>query len=275
MGNNPSKVPASPRAVPHPPPQNQPTQNASNATSSLERKVNRRVSIQALAGGGGAKSSAADPSASSTNATGQPVTNKRNSLLQERLQSCSPDIPSPRSSGRPEKSEPISTRSEGREKELRTLTSTYGHTYANREPSGPVQVPTDRSRQPYNYVEPSAPPFSAYYGIPNPSHLARPPRLPLPIGDSTIAPASPIIPPADVRAKEPDLDDLDPSLTNIISPTNLAGEDEEVSDELQPYAVDSSSTRVPMKIKWRGKGQRVYVTGTFVNWEKKFKLLKT
>lgn len=167
----------------------------------------------------------------------------------------------------------MSARTEAREKAQRSNMSNPGSGSAAREPSGPVQVP-ERSRHAYGYVEPSAPPLNTYYGPNNPSHLARPPRLPLPIGDAMVAPASPIIAPADMRTKEPELNELDAASPSSTLPTNTAVEDEEIGDELEPYAVDGVNTRVPVKVKWRGKGQKVYVTGTFVNWEKKFKLLK-
>lgn len=43
-------------------------------------------------------------------------------------------------------------------------------------------------------------------------------------------------------------------------------------DELQPYTISGVGKAVPTTIQWTGYAQKVYVTGTFVNWEKKFRL---
>jgi hypothetical protein len=49
--------------------------------------------------------------------------------------------------------------------------------------------------------------------------------------------------------------------------------EEEVGEELQPFAVEpTTSQTVPTVIEWNHGGQRVYVTGTFANWEKKYRL---
>lgn len=45
-------------------------------------------------------------------------------------------------------------------------------------------------------------------------------------------------------------------------------------DELQPYAISGVGKAVPTTIEWTDPAQKVYVTGTFVNWEKKFRLQK-
>lgn len=49
--------------------------------------------------------------------------------------------------------------------------------------------------------------------------------------------------------------------------------EEEVGEELQPYAVEPANAQtVPTVIEWNHGGQRVYVTGTFANWERKYRL---
>jgi hypothetical protein len=54
--------------------------------------------------------------------------------------------------------------------------------------------------------------------------------------------------------------------------TNTESE-EEVGEELQPYAVEQTDNHtLPTVIEWNHGGQRVYVTGTFANWEKKYRL---
>lgn len=49
-------------------------------------------------------------------------------------------------------------------------------------------------------------------------------------------------------------------------------DDDEALDELQPYTPSGVGRAVPTLIEWTAPGDKVYVTGTFVNWEKKFRL---
>jgi hypothetical protein len=98
--------------------------------------------------------------------------------------------------------------------------------------------------------------------------------MPLPIGDATTTPGSPISGPEDSHIQSLPADrlldeQLDQGASNLSSVT-LDGE--EIVDELQPYATSAVGKAVPTYIEWSGPGQKVYVTGTFVNWEKKFKL---
>lgn len=53
---------------------------------------------------------------------------------------------------------------------------------------------------------------------------------------------------------------------------NASVDEDEVEDELQSYAISGVGKAVPTVIEWKAPGDRVYVTGTFVNWEKKFRL---
>ncbi len=112
-----------------------------------------------------------------------------------------------------------------------------------------------------------------------PSQL-RPPRLPLPIADAIIPiPESPSLEPvdkgtADVPSIGADasLGSVDLSLqrrSSMVSQTTQDG-DEDVGDELPP--VDPTRGTVPTTIEWNYSGHRVYVTGTFANWEKKFRM---
>jgi hypothetical protein len=109
----------------------------------------------------------------------------------------------------------------------------------------------------------------------------RPPRLPLPIADVTI-PESPTLLPvdkgnSDVPIFESDvpLSAMEPELrrrSSMLSTTTTLSE-EDVGDELQPFAVESDNLQtVPTTIEWNHGGHKVYVTGTFANWEKKYRL---
>jgi hypothetical protein len=49
-------------------------------------------------------------------------------------------------------------------------------------------------------------------------------------------------------------------------------DEEEILDELQPYTSSGVGKPIPTLIEWTAPGEKVYVTGTFVNWEKKYRL---
>jgi len=57
--------------------------------------------------------------------------------------------------------------------------------------------------------------------------------------------------------------------------TSFGEDEDEVEDELQSYAMAGVGKAVPTTIDWRGSGARIFVTGTFVNWEKKFRLYRS
>jgi hypothetical protein len=111
----------------------------------------------------------------------------------------------------------------------------------------------------------------------------RPPRLPLPIADERYPePDSPHIGPqtitkdnADVPLFDTDdpLSATEPQLrrrSSMMSTTTTS--EDELGDELQPYAVQPTNLTVPTVIEWNGSGHRVYVTGTFANWDRKYRL---
>ncbi|QKX60053.1 uncharacterized protein TRUGW13939_07195 [Talaromyces rugulosus] len=248
MGNNPSKSPAGDLQAP--------VTNSHN-TSGHERKVNRRTSINALSG---TKATAADPSASRESATGQPASHGQNTV-QQRLQSRKVPQPAPRIQEIPDKYA-------GRKAEGRYHPSTAV------EASSPKQVPSASARPAARKDAPITPvnQLNTYYGS---SHLQRPPRLPLPIGDATATPGSPVMAPtgAQVDSVPFEIDDQVPRASIALDDTHI--EDEELEDELQSYALVDPGKAVPTAIQWKAPGDRVYVTGTFVNWEKKFRLHKS
>ncbi|RMY70888.1 hypothetical protein D0863_05490 [Hortaea werneckii] len=110
----------------------------------------------------------------------------------------------------------------------------------------------------------------------------RPPRLPLPIEHHKHSPGSPILSPQDhprhhaaTAAPAPPSESGDgdgniPRRTSVVS-SNMDDDEEGDHDGLTNEAQTLQPT-VPTPITWRGSGERVYVTGTFVNWERKFKL---
>lgn len=96
--------------------------------------------------------------------------------------------------------------------------------------------------------------------------------MPLPIGDATATPGSPISGPDDASPLAPAQAPSDKTAT--ANPDMTTIEDEETVDELQPYTTSGVGKAVPTTIEWTSGGNKVYVTGTFVNWEKKFRLHK-
>ncbi|KAL8914082.1 MAG: hypothetical protein Q9171_001197 [Xanthocarpia ochracea] len=141
-----------------------------------------------------------------------------------------------------------------------------------KEASGPVKVPGERrQRGPDTQFEPSGPPRDIDY-VP-PSNLNFPPRLPLPIGEEDHTPGSPIITPADISSvlNEDDFDGVLPRQISVLSNTT-ADDDDFAGDELQPYPFDGSKRTVPTTLQWKQGGDRIYVTGTFASWSRKFRM---
>ncbi|GCB27971.1 SNF1 protein kinase subunit beta-2 [Aspergillus awamori] len=245
MGNNPSKPPAGDAQSPSAP-----------SAAAGDKKVARRSSIHTPSGT--TKASAADPSATRETATGHPTSQAQPSV-QQRLQSRNvTDLPT-RNLDRPDRQVP--KKPDTRSKDIPAP-----------DPSNPVQVPGSRAAAKRDPVAPSGPPPHAYYSAS--VHLQRPPRMPLPIGDATATPGSPIIGPEDsyMGSVAPDhlLDEHHESRQSAVSGATV--DDDEALDELQPYTPSGVGRAVPTLIEWTAPGDKVYVTGTFVNWEKKFRL---
>ncbi|CAO2649634.1 Nn.00g070190.m01.CDS01 [Neocucurbitaria sp. VM-36] len=110
------------------------------------------------------------------------------------------------------------------------------------------------------------------YIVPS-SHFSRPPRLPLPIEEEVHTPGSPIISPLDAQdlASPIDYGEVEgalPRRTSMLSTTTA--DDEDLGDEFKTPSTGRPT--VPTLIEWEGPGERVYVTGTFAGWNKKYKL---
>ncbi|KAL6713077.1 galactose metabolism-related protein [Lecanora helva] len=142
--------------------------------------------------------------------------------------------------------------------------------------STPVKVPRgsdpQRQRGPDSQFEPSGPPRDPNY-IPH-SNLNFPPRLPLPIEEEFHAPGSPVIAPQGFSPSlnEDDIDGHIPRQTSAISNTTI--EDDAAGDELQPYPFEPPGGTVPTLLRWKQGGDKVYVTGTFAGWSRKFRMSK-
>ncbi|MCJ1247204.1 hypothetical protein MMC30_004418 [Trapelia coarctata] len=142
--------------------------------------------------------------------------------------------------------------------------------------TNPVRVPGSsqdkRQRGPDSQFEPSGPPGDPNY-IPV-SNLNFPPRLPLPIQEEVYTPGSPIITPADITSVLNEDGDVDGALvrrTSLLSHTTA--DDDEIDDDLQAYGLEGArGGTVPTRIEWKQGGDRVYITGTFASWSRKYRM---
>ncbi|KIH88653.1 hypothetical protein SPBR_06966 [Sporothrix brasiliensis 5110] len=136
--------------------------------------------------------------------------------------------------------------------------------------SGGVQVPEGHS----DYEPPLSPyadsmdvPILAHNSMPDVSYLTRPPRLPLPIEEEVHTPGSPIIAPRKDGDPVDDIEALDnDGLTQRSSTLSSATIEEEDMEELR---VDKTRPTVPTRLEWLRGGEKVYVTGTIFQWNKK------
>ncbi|KAJ5822788.1 Immunoglobulin E-set [Penicillium robsamsonii] len=247
MGNNPSKGPVGDVPPAH-----------AHHSSAGERKVARRSSLNAISA---PKATAADPSATKETAAGHSAGYQGS--VQERLQSRNVPESSPKNIEKPPP------------QDARRVEPSPIKDIPIRDTSNPVQVPISRHAPERDPVAPSAPPLNSYYSAS--AHLQRPPRLPLPIGDANTTPGSPVAGPEDSHIQSLPANGL---LDEQMDPNTAASghttiDEEELLDELQPFTISGAGKAVPVVIEWTAPAQKVYVTGTFVNWEKKFRLHKS
>ncbi|KAK3685602.1 5'-AMP-activated protein kinase beta subunit, interation domain-containing protein [Podospora appendiculata] len=155
--------------------------------------------------------------------------------------------------------------------------SKSGHSH---EPAKPVAVPTAH-HSPTSPRSPRSPPdvfestaMAAHNSLQDLTYLTRPPRLPLPIEEEVHTPGSPIIAPADIGESVDDVEGLDSDGGPLARPpSNLSNtstiNDEEDTEELR---VDKSGPTVPTRLEWLRGGDKVYVTGTIFQWNRKTRL---
>lgn len=231
-----------------------------------DKQVSKRVSVQGLSQG---KSTVANPSASKASATAQTAGPKhaQKPAMQQLQKSQSPEQPIKLS--KIEKSESTEKKDvPDRDKGLPA---------AGTSPAEPMDVPTAMSRSRQDDFEESN--FSRHY---TPVSQMRPPRLPLPIADAQVEPIpeSPTLGPVQTGNDDVsnlyDDDNISPAedrLRRKDSMLSATTQDDEEVGELQPYAVDTTGAKlVPVPIVWRDGGDKVFVTGTFATWQRKFKL---
>ncbi|PVI07661.1 carbohydrate-binding module family 48 protein [Periconia macrospinosa] len=101
------------------------------------------------------------------------------------------------------------------------------------------------------------------------SHYSRPPRLPLPIEEEPHTPGSPIIAPTDLASPidHHEIEGAFPRRSSMLSSTTA--DDDDLGDE---FKGPQGKETVPTIVEWEGPGERVYVTGTFAGWDRKYRL---
>ncbi|KAI9837566.1 MAG: hypothetical protein M1819_007217 [Sarea resinae] len=234
----------------------------------------QRESLQALAT---CKATAAPPSESHASATAESV------VLPKRLSSHSRRRSQQYTN--PEKSDAQATVSSMGNEQSRPKADGSGKQSQDPSPSSkPVEVPSSEGSKPdSSSVEPSSAPPADLYRPPT-YQSSRPPRLPLPIEEEVHTPGSPILSTADLSGSKTDLSsalDRDavegalPRKSSVLSNTTIDDDDIEDGVDAHHYTVDGASREtIPTLVEWKQGGERVYVTGTFANWNRKFRLHK-
>ncbi|KAK5070965.1 galactose metabolism-related protein [Lithohypha guttulata] len=103
----------------------------------------------------------------------------------------------------------------------------------------------------------------------------RPPRMPLPIAEM---PDSPSLGPETISKTDSDVpifthdvgDSVLPRRNSIVSMDTQ--DEDDVGEELQPFGAQYTSETIPYTIYWRQPAKQVFVTGTFVAWDRKLRM---
>ena len=254
MGNNPSKPQSGDASSPA---------GSPNVTGpENERKVTQQSSINTLSGAN-TKAAVADPSASRETATGYSAAQNQ-ATTQQRLQHSQPtDLASAAAAER--------TSEQPEQHDAKHDADLHPKDPLTPDSSNPVQVPPRMGARRDTISAGMAPP--SFYNAS--AHLQRPPRMPLPIGDATATPGSPVMGPEDSHIGGDLAHDRFVDEQTGTEPTNVGSvpvDEDEGAEDLQPYTPSGVGKVIPTVIEWASHGDKVYVTGTFVNWEKKFRL---
>ena len=242
-----------------------------SGTPQADKKVNRRISVQKLGKG----PTAADPSVSTANATAQNTSKPygQREALQNAINS---NTASPETLAKASGLDRSTSKSSPKSVKQHELAPRPKPTQPipAQSPSEPMDVPSASRSKPSDYMEEDD--YNRTYA---PVSQLRPPRLPLPIADVDM-PDSPTLPPQQIS--NADVSVFQSENSPIVAGhgvnrhnsmlSNDTQDDDEIGDELQPYAAAVTSQLVPTLIEWTGNGEKVYVTGTFANWERKFRL---
>lgn len=139
------------------------------------------------------------------------------------------------------------------------------------QPSGPIDAPAapSTSTKKSDDVTPSSLSDDSYLAAPN---FYGPPRLPLRITEEGYTPGSPVLSPEELAEPiDPLSTDYLPKSQSILSDKTL--DDEDIGDDPNTVVKGILPT-VPFVIEWLETGTKVYTTGTFADWDRKYRLHK-
>ncbi|OAA64613.1 5-AMP-activated protein kinase, beta subunit, interaction domain protein [Niveomyces insectorum RCEF 264] len=161
-------------------------------------------------------------------------------------------------------------------------TTTATHTAAASGAGFPADLDVEPPLSPY--ADSMDIPILAHNSMQELSYMTRPPRLPLPIEEEVHTPGSPIIAPREDGDSIEDIEALDGSgsgsgsgsgvggdgdgdgITHRSSTLSSATVDE---DDMEELRVDKTRPTVPTRLEWLRGGEKVYVTGTIFQWNRK------
>ncbi|KAK7531279.1 5'-AMP-activated protein kinase beta subunit, interation domain-containing protein [Phyllosticta citribraziliensis] len=264
MGNNPSSSRQS-ASSPQSPSTHAAASSLTNApVNNVRREPRRRESIQALAN---VKATAAPPSASLESATAHPTLRPRpDSQGTGRAQSGAAPQLKPQDIAALE-------RMGSDQSYLKEAPDHHPSAHTGTSPfSRPVDVPaaSPRPGTSSSAVDSAASQNDNYHM--QAAAYNRPPRLPLPIEEEVHTPGSPIISPTDLHSSitQDDVEGVLPGRAPSVLSSTTADDEEPGDESLETDGVMRPA--VPTVIEWLGPGEKVYVTGTFAGWNKKFRL---
>lgn len=263
-----------------------PSSRAATSQADKERKVHRKQSIHGLPTTSH-RSQPADASATTVAAQAQGTTthNLDTASLEKMLQSTSPEMTS--KTTRVERSTSRQSKQKNdRDTQSEAKSSPGDLIIPTNPPTGGIDIPASatlptRSRHEELQDEGMSPAYEERSYVPISHH--RPPRFPLPIVEVGAMPRSPNLVPVDRSDTDViplfDTDDQlhePPSagpLGRRSSMLSVATQDEEdISEELQPIGYGYTGETVPTVIEWHHPAEKVFVTGTFAAWDKKYRL---
>lgn len=151
------------------------------------------------------------------------------------------------------------------------------------EPSKPVDVPRESSAghtYPHAHFNSDlataqSDQLTSVSSVTDTYYMTHPPRMPLPIEEEVHTPGSPILGPQDgsdippMAGSEGAASYSSDGLTRKGSGISTNTAEDEDTDELQ---VDKTRPVVPTKVEWKRGGDKVYVTGSIFQWNRKQRL---
>ena len=86
-------------------------------------------------------------------------------------------------------------------------------------------------------------------------------------------PGSPIIAPTDIGQSIEDVDGLESEGSGLPRPSsNLSNSSLIEDDDAEELRVDKNKPTVPTRLEWTRGGEKVYITGTIFQWNRKTRL---